>query len=451
MIPLFVAGILTVGLWVFKSNPEVVPAVYATETTCDSITNPQEKLTCLQNLFNQIQSQRSQLEKSIASENATQSSLYWQISLLNNQISQTELNILEKKVLIEQSNTEILILESDILTIIDTISATQQELSIMEAAVTDRIGEMYKTMCIDEVELMFSSGDVWTNIGDMKYFEITKAEDEALIERLSEKYQVLKADQEEAALKRDQVIQKTEGVQTEHSELLNLEAQLNNQKADQQYLLALSQAAEASYAQALQQMKAYESAVSGQMTELIMALYNSGMLGVGTPVTKGTIVGFQGHTGCALGSHLHFEFRINGYRTNPLIYLSYSGGYVIDNANYKSPMKSAYVTCGYGCYSGHYAIDMVSYDPLYYTTARYSWDEAGLRATCGPFLDSAALNQLVAAAQASNWQFSLVGEGAPVLAIADGVIYRSTIDGAGANYVLIDHGNGVVSLYLHLR
>lgn len=41
----------------------------------------------------------------------------------------------------------------------------------------------------------------------------------------------------------------------------------------------------------------------------------------GTPVVPGTIIGYEGTSGCSTGFHLHFEVRVSGRATNPCPFL----------------------------------------------------------------------------------------------------------------------------------
>jgi hypothetical protein len=50
----------------------------------------------------------------------------------------------------------------------------------------------------------------------------------------------------------------------------------------------------------------------------------------------------------------------------------------------------------------------------------------------------------------SGWM-SLGGEGAPIYSVLAGTVYYGVDSWGGAKYALVDHGNGLVSMYVHIR
>lgn len=118
-------------------------------------------------------------------------------------------------------------------------------------------------------------------------------------------------------------------------------------------------------------------------------------------VNQGDVIGYEGATGFATGPHLHFEVRANGSHTNPRDYL---GGMLI------WPMSNYRITQEYGpaswtaYYSFHTGIDLASND----------------------------------------------GYGAPIFAAATGNVILQQYYGGYGNTIVIDHGEGLMTLYGHL-
>lgn len=455
-IALLLVGLFILFMWV---SGNLIPKAYATD--CNAITDPSQRLTCLQSEYKNAQAERKQIETALKSENATQSTLKSQIYQLNSQISLTEIDIESNQLLIEQHNLEISMLEKEMEEINDEMATVQQEVETIEASVQANVGEMYKTLCIDDVEVMFGNEGFWNNIDNVKYLDIARQENEDLVVKLDEKYLTLVDYDKVLVEKREEITTMRSEIEIKYGELLVLQEQLTVQKNERDALLAESQKREKEYENQLVQLKTYENQVSQQVTALIMQLYNSGQLGAGTQVTKGDIVGYQGHTGCSMGSHLHFEVWQSGVAKNPCNYLNCGSGYAAGNSSYNAPTSSGAITQYFK--SGHTAIDMVSYDSMYMHCAwyeggvcmaieTYSMTEAALRAACPwPSIQAGVISSAYTYFGNPPWGFRLRGEGSPIYAIADGVVYKSTEYNGGGKYVLIDHGNGLMSLYLHLR
>ena len=123
-------------------------------------------------------------------------------------------------------------------------------------------------------------------------------------------------------------------------------------------------------------------------------------------VKKGDIIAYQGHTGCTTGSHLHFATYLNGTAVNPKTYL--------DSGEFQWPLANPKVTQWWGnvwspSIPPHNGIDMIEY------------------------------------------------EGAPVYAVADGILTHSkdssscSITGTVGQGVIIDHGNELMTIYWHVQ
>lgn len=421
----------------------------ANEEDCSVISNPNEKLECLRREYDRVQKERNELEKQIEQEKKNQNSLIAQVNLLANQISSLEMDITSTQLQIESLNIEINIINQEIRNTQNQISITTQEVSVIEADVSQSVADLYKLLSVDQIEITLVSADMWQNINDAKYIELIQEENEKAVLSLDEKSKFLTESESNLQRLSGDSINKKAEVEKVFGELALKKEQLVASKNSFELKLSESQKLAQQLDSNLKKVQSYENDVANQVTTLIMELYNSGQLGTGVKVKKGDIIGFEGHSGCSLGAHLHFAVYKNNVAQNPLNYISTSGSYLTNNDTYNSPMTSALITQYYS--SGHAAIDLVSMDPLYANTGKYySLTEEELRTRC-PWSPQTFVNWAYSSYGNPPWYFRMTGEGAPVKSIADGTVYKSTEYNGGGKYVIIDHGNGITSLYLHLK
>jgi septal ring factor EnvC (AmiA/AmiB activator) len=207
----------------------------------------------------------------------------------------------------------------------------------------------------------------------------------------------------EVLLQEIEVIRK--GLDTKKAELVSLNEQLAAQKsgldaqrAAKNDLLAKTKGEQSRYEAMLREAMAARDRLNASL----VALARSGQYVSRGHVEKGQIIGYQGNTGNSFGEHLHFEVRVGGETVNPRNYLG---------SRLSWPMEDFFVTqeygpagCGYCGYSFHTGIDL-----------------------------------------AGSW-------GAPIRAAASGEIIINNHIGDGYGHkIIIDHGDGLWTLYAHMR
>lgn len=422
-------------------NDSITYKATAYETTCPDWMGDQECLDFLQEQAQQIADEKSNLNTSIDAENFEQMSLSQQISYLASKVTETELEIAEKEIDVEKKNVEVRILGSDILDLQNSIDTLTQEINNLEDIMTNRTQASYKMTFISPLEVVLDSKNFETMMRRMKYLIEAKKKDRELLSDMAVSKDQLKEEESILSEKRAEVQTKRNDIEAQRAELAEDRKNLESQQAQQQVLLAESQRREQEYQDNLAALQAMEDSITAQVTQLIMQLYQSGQLPADTPVSKGDIIGFQGHTGFSYGSHLHFE--LNFGNTNPFANGYLTGGGAIyapvNSGSAHTPLSGAHLTQGFhsGGYGGGYAIDLVSFTHGIQPQDYYCV-EAGqvcCFGTCVP---------------AGCW-YGLRGEGAPIHAIKDGMITKVTTGVCGGQYTVVDHGGGETSLYLHLR
>ncbi len=215
------------------------------------------------------------------------------------------------------------------------------------------------------------------------------------------------------------------GIQTATNQVIELQEQMEEQKAEQENLLAQQEVVRANLASAradreslLQKTRGEEARFRELVAELEemrkeaeAALARAIAAGsfrtspVGA-VAAGDVVGTMGNSGLSSGPHLHLEVRVNGSDTNPAPYMKHAA---VDQ-------PPAWVSQGYGVRSGIYARG-------YHPGIDYA----------GPI-------------------------GTPIRAIDSGYMYRGCSNdllGTSGNpygYVaIVEHNNGAVSIYAHMH
>ncbi len=422
-----------IGFVLLYSLTSLSKPTKAYETSCPDYMTDQACLDFLQDQAEQIANDKKQLNNRISAEEYAQLDLYDKIAYLQNQISFTEDNIDELEVQLNQKNVEIRLLNKDIETTQNNIDTASQEIVRLQDAIQKRIALSYKYSSISSVELLVSFSKVDSLMRRLKYLKDAKERDRELLAGMSSQIKALEEEQEILAGKKEEVKEIKAEAEAKKDELFAEKEKLDSQQSEYQGLYAQSQARESEYRANYAALKAVEDAATAQITQLIFELFKSGTIAANTPVNAGDIIGFQGSSGMTFGAHLHFEYRVNGYITNPNN--SCFGASLHTYAypiNCVVPMNGSYVTQFPHVYN--YAVDMVSY---------YDGDQTG-RLKYFPELNCAGYHRPAG-------YYSTQGTGAPVKAIKSGKATTVQTDICGGRYVIIDHGNGESSLYLHLN
>lgn len=443
VLPVVLAVVVFLGLSTFDLSSST-HALLAYETTCP-YTDLEECLVFFQEQANQIRSEQEKLEQSVDAENFEQLSLSQQISYLNSLIQETELKVAEKTVAIEQNTVEIQLLGKEIVSVQNSIDTLTQEIALLEDIMRKRTKTSYKMTFMSPLEILLDSNDFETMMRRMKYLVEAKKKDRLLLADMAVARNQLSDEESILADKRLEVQDIRNTIESEKAVLAEEEANLESQKAQQQVLMAESQRREQQYQQILAQLQGQLNSVEQSVTQLIISMFQKGQLGAGTEVKRGDIIGFQGHTGCSLGSHLHYSISQGYSALNPFSGFL-TGGYPITAGQFGPPENNGYLTQGY--HSDHLAIDMVDHSNGDQSGATYYKAKGEVSCPNPLWCDNYGCHSVDELLPA---YLPLRGEGAPIHASQDGTIYKSTADGYGGNYVIIDHGGGLTSLYLHLK
>lgn len=345
-----------------------------------------------------------ELQRKIVELQGQENTLSKQINLLNSQIALTTLKI-------GNIRAEITKLSAEINELVGEIERLEALLTKRSELVLRRIPESYKRQVTPRFGLLLFSQNFSDFLSRVKYLSSVQEQDVQLLFQL-------KATQNHYGERKTLREQKKRQQEALKQQLEQESRELDRQKREKQALLEETKNNEVVYQRLLAQALAEKQALERALVEAVR---------VG-PVKKGDpigLVGNSGYPGCSTGPHLHFEVRRGGGWVNAEEYLSTRE--VTDQQN-----------------GGRSQIGSGSWDwPLtgevivtqHYGKTPYSWRYAysgGIHTGVDMYSNSSSI----------------------ISAPRDGTLYSSSQICGGSSIIkikYIDHGDGILSFYLHVQ
>ncbi len=362
----------------------------STTDPCSALSDYTQKVSCYQNLSAACESQRNTLSS--------------QVNYMNSQISITTLRI---------SATE-----TKIKTLLDQITELENEIARLENVLNNRlelllkrIPESYKRSSTPQFGAILFSKNIFDFVTRIKYVSSVQRGD-------AESVFKVKSAQNSFHESKNLREEKKSELEAIKADLQKQNAQLKQQKQAKDALLTQTKGQEAVYQMLLAQALAEKRAID-------LAIINATQVG---PIKRGdpiALVGNTGYPGCSTGAHLHFEVRKNGSWADPSGYLS--------NKTVEDQQNGGTWNTGSGGWE--WPLSDTIQMTQHFGKTPWSWRYAY----------SGGLHT----------GYDLLSTSSVVIrAPSDGTLYSSSESCGGSSIIkikYIDHGDGVLSFYLHVQ